>query len=265
MFEIGSDAWPGISKLIEECGEVLQICGKLMGTGGKPIHFSGMELRKELALELGDLKAAINFVMHYSMNGDEMKVIIDRADEKLALFRKWHAEAICEKIDPTEPVLIPAGLGRCLNCGHHSMLHRVDMCHYHHGDPGEETPEGGNCKCPGWASPPNVLMVAIQSRIHEQDLTESIISSDFSHIVVAAEESVPPVTVPWGTDVQPNSLHPAYDAYMSHLHECNDCNFDKDCMACLMGTETGHCNCDLGTGGKLRTAADEERKRQHGS
>lgn len=30
MFSIGSKRWPGISKLIEECGEVLQIAGKLM-------------------------------------------------------------------------------------------------------------------------------------------------------------------------------------------------------------------------------------------
>lgn len=33
MFAIGDKEWPGISKLIEEAGEVLQICGKAHGNG----------------------------------------------------------------------------------------------------------------------------------------------------------------------------------------------------------------------------------------
>lgn len=33
-FSLGSRTWPGLSKLVEECGEVLQIAGKIMGTGG---------------------------------------------------------------------------------------------------------------------------------------------------------------------------------------------------------------------------------------
>lgn len=30
-FSIGGTLWPGLSKLIEECGEVLQVGGKLIG------------------------------------------------------------------------------------------------------------------------------------------------------------------------------------------------------------------------------------------
>jgi hypothetical protein len=33
-FAIGSDAWPGTSKLLEEQGELVQVLGKLMATGG---------------------------------------------------------------------------------------------------------------------------------------------------------------------------------------------------------------------------------------
>ncbi len=43
-FSIGSDIWPGISKLIEEAAEVGQVCGKLIGSGGghvlDPLHDS---------------------------------------------------------------------------------------------------------------------------------------------------------------------------------------------------------------------------------
>lgn len=64
-FSIGSLVWPGVSKLTEECGEVLQIVGKLMGTGGETRHWDGQDLARALEIELGDLLAAIEFVKRH--------------------------------------------------------------------------------------------------------------------------------------------------------------------------------------------------------
>lgn len=60
-YSIGSDAWPGLSKLIEECGETIQVAGKLMGTGGAVEHWDGSNLGDRLIEEIGDLQAAIEF------------------------------------------------------------------------------------------------------------------------------------------------------------------------------------------------------------
>ena len=42
MFAIGDKKWPGISKLVEEAGEVTQVAGKLMGSGGDILHWDGI-------------------------------------------------------------------------------------------------------------------------------------------------------------------------------------------------------------------------------
>lgn len=89
MFEIGSDRWPGLSKLTEECGETLQVVGKLMGTQGKVEHWDGEgQLDRRLEAEMSDLLAAIEFVcMHCPVNRD---TVLARAQQKLALFNEWH-------------------------------------------------------------------------------------------------------------------------------------------------------------------------------
>jgi len=89
-FSIGSKIWPGVSKLIEECGEVQQVCGKLMGTGGEVDHWDGTNLRQRLEEELADMFAAARFVAF--RNGLDAKAIQERCAEKLALFTKWHLE-----------------------------------------------------------------------------------------------------------------------------------------------------------------------------
>lgn len=87
-FAIGQKEWPGIAKLIEECGEVIQICGKLIATGGRTDHWSGLDLREELEDEMADVRAAIEFVMAYS--NLDVRRIQDRAKMKYHLFEKWH-------------------------------------------------------------------------------------------------------------------------------------------------------------------------------
>jgi NTP pyrophosphatase (non-canonical NTP hydrolase) len=87
-YSIGSDVWPGLSKLIEECGEVIQVAGKLLGANGDPNHWDGSDLRLRLQEELADLTAAIQFVEH--RNDLDGGVIWDRTHSKLRKFDTWH-------------------------------------------------------------------------------------------------------------------------------------------------------------------------------
>lgn len=87
MFAIGDDQWPGLSKLSEEAGEVVQVIGKLMGTGGKANHWDGTDLRQRLIEEIGDILAACEFVIELN----NLDGVGKRRYEKLALFHKWHA------------------------------------------------------------------------------------------------------------------------------------------------------------------------------
>jgi NTP pyrophosphatase (non-canonical NTP hydrolase) len=89
MFAIGSTVWPGISKLIEEAGEVIQVCGKLLGTGGQLEHWDGSSLKERLTEEIADLTAAIVFVVDKC--GLDEEVIARRAGEKRRRFDRWHA------------------------------------------------------------------------------------------------------------------------------------------------------------------------------
>ena len=90
-YSIGSPIWNGLSKLIEECGEVAQVCGKILGTGGKEAHWDGSNLRQRLEEEVADLTAAISFVV--DENGLSKAHLITRSDDKLRLFRKWNDDA----------------------------------------------------------------------------------------------------------------------------------------------------------------------------
>lgn len=89
-FMIGSEEWNGLSKLVEECGEVVQIAGKLLGTNGEKVHFDGSDLKGRLAEELADLQAAITFFL--KSNGFDADDFRLRAAAKLTLFRKWNEE-----------------------------------------------------------------------------------------------------------------------------------------------------------------------------
>ncbi len=57
------------------------------------------------------------------------------------------------RVSPGDKVWLvapPPGLGRCACCGHRSLIHGAMKCHYHAGDPGEETAKGGVCDCAGY-------------------------------------------------------------------------------------------------------------------
>jgi NTP pyrophosphatase (non-canonical NTP hydrolase) len=92
MFAIGSRRWPGLSKLSEECGEVVQVIGKLMGTGGEPAHWDGSDLRLRLTEELADVLAACDFVAMTNGYALDEAAIAERRIAKLQQFLEWHRE-----------------------------------------------------------------------------------------------------------------------------------------------------------------------------
>lgn len=89
-FALGSRVWPGLSKLLEECGEVVQVGGKLIQTGGAEEHWDGTNLRVRLEEECADAMAAIRCIT--DLNDLDVIAMEAREERKLALFRKWHEE-----------------------------------------------------------------------------------------------------------------------------------------------------------------------------
>lgn len=89
-FAFGSDNWPGLAKLAEESGEVVQVVGKLMMTGGEPHHWDGTDLRTRLIEEMADVVAAVRFVGTYNLTDLEVDELEARADRKLKQFIEWH-------------------------------------------------------------------------------------------------------------------------------------------------------------------------------
>lgn len=90
MFAIGDAEWPGVSKLAEECGEVLTEIGKLMGSHGDPNHWSG-NLRERLINESADNAAALLFFVLHNLSQEERTAYSQRVLTKLAKFEEWHA------------------------------------------------------------------------------------------------------------------------------------------------------------------------------
>lgn len=89
-FKIGASVWPGLSKLIEEAGEIGQVAGKLIATDGHEKHWDGTNLRERIQDELADMLAACSFVIE--KNGLDAGAIHNRTAKKLALFKQWHNE-----------------------------------------------------------------------------------------------------------------------------------------------------------------------------
>ena len=83
-----TEKWRGIHKLIEECGEVLQLCGKV-GAFPDEAHPSGENIRAKMVEELGDLRAAIDYFMVENFTQTERGHICDRRHRKFHKFADW--------------------------------------------------------------------------------------------------------------------------------------------------------------------------------
>lgn len=90
-FGIGADRWPGVAKLLEECGELSQALAKLVATGGDTEHWDGTDLRDRIEEEMGDVLAAVFYTMarNPQLRGH---VIRRRADFKEQRFTRWHQQ-----------------------------------------------------------------------------------------------------------------------------------------------------------------------------
>lgn len=86
-FGIGGQPWPGLAKLAEECGELLQVLGKIIAYPDTAVHPDGTLLNERIMEELGDVRAAMIFFAE--QNGISKASIHARAEYKLARFRYW--------------------------------------------------------------------------------------------------------------------------------------------------------------------------------
>jgi len=91
-FSIGSTRWPGLAKLIEECGELQQVAGKLIATGGESHYWDDTDLHERLHEELADTLAAVRFFV--KMNGLDSNRIDARVGEKLQKFEAWQKRGL---------------------------------------------------------------------------------------------------------------------------------------------------------------------------
>lgn len=89
-YSIGSDRWAGTSKVIEECGELQQVLGKLIALGGETDHWDGTNLRDRIGDEMADVLAAIEFFIEENLTDEAY--IRARVTRKLDLFRQWQRE-----------------------------------------------------------------------------------------------------------------------------------------------------------------------------
>ncbi len=128
MFEIGAKEgeWPGLSKLVEECGEVMQVVGKIIATRGSSKHWDGkLPLDERLLEELADLQAAIDFVLIKNFSAQQVINFATRMREKLDRFKRWHVDEgkqIFERLEaPGGPIsdVNP----RTLSCGCSALDH----------------------------------------------------------------------------------------------------------------------------------------------
>ena len=82
----------GLTKLMEECSEVIQVAAKMQACPGSDEHWDGQgSLKKRLEDEIADARAASLFVSEtHGLDEARMQA---RTAKKLALLRAWHAQA----------------------------------------------------------------------------------------------------------------------------------------------------------------------------
>lgn len=97
-YAIGSDHWNGLSKVIEEMGELHQVCGKLIGSKGDSQHWSG-DLREKFVEEIADVQAALKFFIEQNLTEAEQSLIVKRKKKKFAKFCEWNENESVRNVD----------------------------------------------------------------------------------------------------------------------------------------------------------------------
>lgn len=97
-------AGKGVPKLIEECGGLIQVCGKRLAYYTTDEHPDGTNLQARMIEEMGDVLAAIDFVTEqFDL---DRNAIHARKSNKVRTFALWDAEpdnninAIDGKVEP---------------------------------------------------------------------------------------------------------------------------------------------------------------------
>jgi hypothetical protein len=88
-FAIGAKDWPGLAKLAEECGELIQVIGKLMAYPDGDHPDGGPNLIVRLSDEIADVRAACTYVVLQSLDS---ATIEPRVQFKLRRFLRWDEE-----------------------------------------------------------------------------------------------------------------------------------------------------------------------------
>jgi NTP pyrophosphatase (non-canonical NTP hydrolase) len=80
----------GLTKLMEECGELIQICAKKSAYMNIDRHPDGSSLKHRLEDEIADVVAALTFVVEkFDLDVPYMD---ERSQDKLALYEQWNSE-----------------------------------------------------------------------------------------------------------------------------------------------------------------------------
>jgi hypothetical protein len=91
-FSIGSQVWPGASKVLEEMGELQQVLGKLLGTAGEVKHWDGTNLQGRLVEEIADVRAALAFFQVKNFTERDIMDADRRCQRKFEIFMEWHRD-----------------------------------------------------------------------------------------------------------------------------------------------------------------------------
>jgi hypothetical protein len=88
-YSIGSDTWPGLSRLAADAAQVVRVAWTIMGNCGDTQPDAEAEtagLRESLQEELGDLRAAIDYVI--GKNALDWDAVNRRRDRKRSLYER---------------------------------------------------------------------------------------------------------------------------------------------------------------------------------
>jgi len=78
-------------KLNEECGELIQVIGKLIAMGGDYDHYDGSNLVVRMVEEMADVYAALTYVANKNLSADEQAEMHIRAWLKRLMYEEWNA------------------------------------------------------------------------------------------------------------------------------------------------------------------------------
>jgi hypothetical protein len=84
-YGIGSDTWPGLSRLAADAAQVVRMAAAIIGTGDDTDQDAAVQ-RESLQDELGDLRAAIDYVI--GKNALDWGAVNRRRDRKRSLYER---------------------------------------------------------------------------------------------------------------------------------------------------------------------------------